>query len=154
MSDDIDRVLRSLFITYGPLKVQERWENILQEFKQWIAQVEKPKPLANPIILKDVLVPHEKPVDSDKEKENQKNKMKAHKEAILKKRTELAAQGIIPETLLTEENLRKWIQQEKKNYWKIAEETGCQDSDISTKAKFLNIFSDVALLIRKKKSEK
>lgn len=151
MSELIDYELRKLFINHGPVKVMERWEHLIQEMKQFIQQVEKPKPLANPIILKDVLVPSEKVETPDKD--IQKNKVKLHKEAIQKKRSELASQGIIPETQLTEENLKKWIQQEKKNYWTIAELTGCSDNDISSKAKHLNIYSDVALMIRRKKLE-
>lgn len=86
------------------------------------------------------------------EKELYQNKLQIHKDKILEKRKELEAKGLNPDELLTEENLKRWVETDKMSYWMIAEQTGCSDSVVSTKAKFHNIFSDVALMLRKRKA--
>jgi hypothetical protein len=55
-----------------------------------------------------------------------------HRAAVEKKRAELEAQGIVPESLVTKENLEKWLGSGL-SYQRIAKElTGCQDAYIST----------------------
>jgi hypothetical protein len=157
----LEHKLRDLFLGYGPVQVMVSWNKVLSEFRQAL-QLYDTKPTT--LVLKDVVEPVTKnPIEIPKpqaqklmasppsDKDVQKDKMRLHKEAILKKRQDLAAQGIIPETQLTDENLRKWIQTEKKTYWMIAELTGCNDIDISAKAKALDILSDVAKYIRHKR---
>lgn len=162
MSDPLlEQDLKNLFIQYGPTKVMETWADVLQQFRDALKLYDTPTRYVAPIKLSNEIiepltrptVQPPKPV-STPDKDEQKSKMKAHKEKIQQRRQELAAQGVIPETLLTEGNLRKWITEEKKNYWKIAEETGCNDTDISAKAKVLDIQSDVAKMIRFQKAKK
>ncbi len=64
-----------------------------------------------------------------------------HRSAVEKKRAELEAQGIVPESLVTKENLEKWLGAGL-SYQRIAKElTGCHDSYISTIAKSFGLRS-------------
>jgi hypothetical protein len=57
-----------------------------------------------------------------------------------KKRKELEEKGISPKTLLTKENLKKWIEEEGRTYSYIAREfIGCRDSEVSAAAKLWGI---------------
>lgn len=158
--DALESDLQRLFIVYGPGKVMKGWNKILQDFRQALQEVDT-KPIPTIVLKNEIVEPLTKPVEQKlqptsvpaPDKEVQKEKMRVHREAIQKKRQELAAQGVIPETQLTEENLKKWIQQEKKNYWTIAELTGCNDNDISNICKTKNILSETALYIRKKRAK-
>lgn len=60
------------------------------------------------------------------------------------KREELVAQNINPESLLTDDNLKKWIN-DNWSYQKIAKETGCKDTVISSKCKALGLKSKADL---------
>lgn len=154
----LSRDLKKLFVEYGPVKVMEVWQNTLQEFRQALNEYDtKPTTIVAKDVIPEVIknpieLPLSKP-SPDKDKEAQKEKMKLHREKIAAKRQELASKGIIPETQLTDENLKRWIQQENKNYWTIAEETGCNDNDIGNIAKTKNILSEVAMMIRKKRAK-
>ena len=161
----VEQDLKKLFVLYGPEKVFTSWLKVVSEFRKALSDYDtKPQTLTltnvlEPVTKNPIEIPVAKPEPAQEkttlhpDKEFQKEKMKLHKEAILKRRQELASQGVIPETQLTEENLKRWIQQEKKNYWTIAELTGCSDNDISHVAKTKNILSDVAMMIRKKRSQ-
>ena len=68
---------------------------------------------------------------------------KWQKEQEEKKKRELDAQGINPASLLTKENLERWILQEKKTYAAVAREyVGLPESMISSSAKSFNIQSE------------
>lgn len=152
--------LTRLFIQYKPSQVIQTWNKVLADFR---AALQETTPAPPTIVMKNEIVepvvgkPPEQKSQSTSvpfpDKEAQKAKLKAHKEAVQKKREELASQGIIPETQLTEENLKKWIQVEGKNYWLIAEMTGCNDNDISNLAKSKGILSPIAMMIRKRRSK-
>lgn len=155
----LEHDLQRLFIQYRPSQVMATWNKVIADFR---LALQETAPALPTIILKNEIVePVTKPLEQKSkptsvplpDKEAQKEKMKVHREAVQKKRQELAAQGIIPETQLTEENLKKWIQVERKNYWTIAEETGCNDNDISNIAKMKNILSETALLLRKRRAQ-
>lgn len=63
------------------------------------------------------------------------------KEAVQKKRSELIAQGIVPESLLTKENLEKWIGQGM-SYQRIARDfVGVPDHEVSVIAKTFGLQS-------------
>ena len=84
---------------------------------------------------------------------------KWQKEQEEKKKRELDAQGINPASLLTKENLERWILQEKKTYAAVAREyVGLPESMISSSAKSFNIQSETtkkrAALIAAKASHK
>jgi len=78
------------------------------------------------------------------------------KELEAKKRLELEASGIVPESLLTEENLRRWILTEKRTFAYIARTyVGCPEAQVATVAKSFQIESEIskkrAEIIRGKK---
>lgn len=77
-----------------------------------------------------------------------------HKEEVAKKRKELESKGIKPETLLTKDNLEKWLA-EGLSYMRIArEKVGIHENEISTIAKTLGLQSNVRKYIVMKKGGK
>jgi hypothetical protein len=95
-------------------------------------------------VPKPTLAPPVSPIVEDK-KTN-------HKNAIIKKRVELTEQCVEGRTLLTEENLKKWIA-EGLTYWKIAEMTGVWDAEVSALAKSFGLQSEVSKTIAFKKKK-
>jgi len=72
-----------------------------------------------------------------------KDLKKWQKEQEEKKKRELDAQGINPASLLTKENLQRWIVDEKKTYAAVAREyVGLPDSMVASSAKSFGIQSD------------
>jgi hypothetical protein len=77
-----------------------------------------------------------------------------HKEEVLKKRKELEEKGIKPESLLTKDNLQKWLS-EGLSYMRIArEKVGIPENEISTIAKTLGLQSNMKRYIVNKKGHK
>ena len=75
------------------------------------------------------------------------------KEAVEKKRKELEAQGIKPESLLTKENLEKWIGQGM-SYQRIAREfVGIKENDVSAIAKAFGLQSNTSKFIAMRKGQ-
>ena len=59
-----------------------------------------------------------------------------------KKKKENLEKGISIKSLLTKENLKKWIEEEGRTYSYIAREyTGCKDTEVSAAAKLFGIES-------------
>lgn len=87
-----------------------------------------------------------------------KDLKKWQKEQEEKKKRELDAQGINPASLLTKENLQRWIVEEKKTYAAVAREyVGLPDSMVASSAKSFGIQSDTTkkrALIAANKSKK
>ena len=74
-----------------------------------------------------------------------KDLKKWQKEQEEKKKRELDAQGVNPASLLTKENLQRWIIDEKKTYAAVAREyVGLPDSMIASSAKSFGIQSDAS----------
>lgn len=72
-----------------------------------------------------------------------KDLKKWQKEQEEKKKRELDAEGINPASLLTKENLQRWIVEEKKTYAAVAREyVGLPDSMVASAAKSFGIQSD------------
>lgn len=64
---------------------------------------------------------------------------------ITNKRNELERQGITVESLLTKENLEKWIVEDKMTFSKIATDmVGCDPMVVSRQAKLYNLSSPVS----------
>lgn len=99
------------------------------------------------------------PVDNQKTypvktAEELKNERHDHREAVEKKRAEIEGQGIEPESLLTKENLEKWLGSGM-SYQRIAKEmTGCHEADISRYAKRFGLKSIIAGIIAGKYKNK
>ena len=65
---------------------------------------------------------------------------KYQKEAEAKKHAELVAQGIDFRTILTKENLKKWLEDEERTYsWVAREKAGCPDTQVGAIAKSFQI---------------
>ena len=79
-----------------------------------------------------------------------KEKKKIHSDIILKKRQSLESENKRAISLLTEENMKEWISKNM-SYWKIAELTGCYDSEVSQKAKEYGLKSTISRIIAGKK---
>ena len=86
--------------------------------------------------------------------EELKNERHDHRAAVEKKRAEIEGQGIEPESLLTKENLEKWLGSGM-SYQRIAKEmTGCHEADISRYAKRFGLKSIIAGIIAGKYKNK
>ena len=71
---------------------------------------------------------------------NSKDQKLWQKEQEDKKRKENEDKGIDPKSLLTIENLKKWLIDEKRTFSYVAREyVGCKDSEVSSTAKAFNI---------------
>lgn len=81
-----------------------------------------------------VVIPNDEEVSSDRGKKAQLKREQTDKEAT--KFKELQAKGIDPETLLTKDNLKKWIEMENLTYAQIARDhVGLSAMQVSTTAK-------------------
>lgn len=77
-----------------------------------------------------------------------------HREDVLAKHKELTEKGIRPESLLTKENLSKWLG-EGMSYMRIAREcTGVHENEVATAAKTFGLQSDVKKYIVMKRGGK
>lgn len=73
-----------------------------------------------------------------------------HREEVDKKRQELIEKGVKPETLLTEVNLRKWLN-DGWSYLKIAKETGVHEAIVANTAKSFGLQSNISKYVAMKK---
>jgi hypothetical protein len=80
-----------------------------------------------------------------------KHQKQQHREEVDKKRAELLGKGVKPESLLTEENLRKWLGQGY-SYQKIAKETGVHEVQVSNVCKSYGLQSSISRYVAMKKS--
>ena len=76
--------------------------------------------------------------------------------AVDKKRAELDAQGVSARSVLTKENLKKWVEEDGNTYaWVAREKAGCDESEVSAIAKTYGIVSKISkrrgMIIAKKK---
>ena len=101
--------------------------------------------------LKDVIVQ----AKSEMAKQSGEKFTKAkHREEVNKKYKELKDKGIAPESLLTKENLSKWLS-EGMSYMRIAREcVGIPDNEIAAVAKTFGLQSDIKKYIVMKKGAK
>lgn len=116
---------------------------------------EPPKLVVNPVAVISTPVEEEIPVEEsvntlempdEKPKFRSPTEMKRfQKEAEKKKRAELDAKGITVASLMTRENLKKWIEEEGKTYaWVAREVIGCAETLVSTMSKNYGIQSNIS----------
>lgn len=156
--ETIKRELRSLWILHGFQVVHSVYHELLDGMLKDISSVIKEKPVPkNTIVLTESLTPALPSVEIQPVQEvpvvNTQDKKKAHKEAVTKKAEEMKAKGVSPMTLLTLNNMKKWID-EGKTYWWIAEETGASDPEVSMMAKQFGLQSNVSKMVGLKKAKK
>jgi len=156
----IQKELRNLLVCYGVEKVNMSWVGLLTDLEAQLKNFRKredavevptvlPPPLPTPV-PKPTPVPPVSPVAPAVVAVEGVDKKTAHKNAILKKRAELAEQNVEGRSLLTEASIKKWIS-EGLTYWKIAELTGVWDAEVSALAKNFGIQSAVSKTIAFKK---
>ena len=102
--------------------------------------------------VKQVIIKNPKAMNSKPESPAEvKQQKQTHRDEVEKKKQELVAKGIKPETLLTEANLKKWIG-EGRSYMKIAKETGVHEIQVSNLAKSFGLQSKISKYVAMKKS--
>lgn len=116
-------------------------------------EIEEPiqSSITHPPVAVESTTPVETPVNTiempdDKPKFRSPTEMKRfQKEAEMKKRAELDAKGISVASLMTRENLKKWIEEEGKTYaWVAREVIGCAETLVSTMSKNYGIQSKIS----------
>lgn len=86
-------------------------------------------------------VESEQSVQSNEESENDHIDVReVHRMIVAEKNKELLEKGIVPESLLTKENLEKWLKSGK-SYMRIAKETGVYEGDVSRTARNFGLSS-------------
>lgn len=73
-----------------------------------------------------------------------------HREEVEKKRQEMVAKGVKPESLLTEANLKKWLG-DGYSYQKVAKETGVHEQQVALVAKGFGLQSNISKYVAMKK---
>lgn len=108
------------------------------------------EPVEKDSSLKEVVIQAKKEMAETTEKITKAK----HKEEVLKKQKELLEKGIRPESLLTKENLTKWLG-EGLSYMRIAREhVGVNETEIAALAKTFGLQSDMKRYIVMKKGGK
>jgi hypothetical protein len=155
MEDDLSTLIGAYGITAIHKALMNRMKDEYSYLKKIFEEKEKP-----------VKEEKEKPVKEEKEKENpvvpvitvtevvkptavveETTKFRDPKEMKEwqrgeeeKKKKENESKGIKKETLLTKENLKKWIEEEGRTFAYISREyVGCKDSEVSAAAKLFGI---------------
>jgi hypothetical protein len=145
----IQKELRNLLVCYGVERVNMEWVSLLTNLE---AQIKSFRKREQPVEVPTLVPPTEPVVPSIVVTATEGvDKKTAHKNAILKKRAELAEQKVDGHTMLTEASMKKWIS-DGLTYWKIAELTGVWDAEVSTVAKNFGLQSAVskAFVFKKK----
>ena len=109
-------------------------------------------PLVSPQPPLPVIYEHKQEQEQEQEQEKKFRSPLEMKEfqkaAVEKKRLELLAQGIKGDSLLTKENLTKWLSIEGQTYaWVAREKSGCPESKVADIAKGFGIKSAISKLI-------
>jgi len=117
-----------------------------------LTEVEEPEVKKDPTVKEVVIFQPAKTVTKQAvtnviEVKQQKAK---HKEEVEKKKQELLAKGIRPESLVTEANLRKWLG-DGWSYMKIAKETGVNEVQVANTAKSFGLQSNISKYVGMKK---
>lgn len=114
--------------------------------------VQQPVPEVNKSsTLKEVVIQAKKEMAQENGEKFSKAK---HREEVIKKNKELLEKGIRPESLLTKENLSKWLG-EGMSYMRIAREcVGVHENEVAALAKTFGLQSDIKKYIVMKKGAK
>ena len=113
-------------------KIFEEKEKPVKEEKEKPVKEEKEKP-----VVAEVVAPVVEEVSKFRDPKEMKEWQRAEEE---KKKKENESKGIKKETLLTKENLKKWIEEEGRTFCYISREyVGCKDSEVSAAAKLFGI---------------
>ena len=139
---------------YGGEKVEKKTVKkniVVEEVVEPVVEEDVSEEVVDPSV-KQVVIESVKKEPVEKKVSIEKQKLYAEvkavkdnqKEAVAKKRKELEDKGITAKSLLTKENLQKWIG-EGCTYSKIAREyTGCTDAEIAAAAKEFGLQSNMS----------
>lgn len=130
----------------APIPLEQQEEPKLRPDAK-VRVVKKPTQDATPLVAvtpaPTVTVPSPLVTQHESGLTDPKDLKKWQKEQEEKKKRELDAEGINPASLLTKENLQRWIVTEKKTYAAVAREyVGLPDSMVASAAKSFGIQSD------------
>ena len=130
----------------APIPLEQQEEPKLRPDAK-VRVVKKPTQDATPLVAvtpaPTVTVPSPVVTQHESGLTDPKDLKKWQKEQEEKKKRELDAEGINPASLLTKENLQRWIVTEKKTYAAVAREyVGLPDSMVASAAKSFGIQSD------------
>lgn len=120
-------------------KIFEEKEKPVKEEKEKPVKEEKENPVVPVITVAEVVKPTTvvEEVSKFRDPKEMKEWQRAEEE---KKKKENESKGIKKETLLTKENLKKWIEEEGRTFSYISREyIGCKDSEVSAAAKLFGI---------------
>ena len=116
-------------------KIFEEKEKPVKEEKEKPVKEEKEKPVVAEAPVAEAPVAEE--VSKFRDPKEMKEWQRAEED---KKKKENESKGVKKETLLTKENLKKWIEEEGRTFCYISREyVGCKDSEVSAAAKLFGI---------------
>jgi hypothetical protein len=181
METEIKNKIRILIGKYGHKAIREAVEEETKELYKYLKTVypEKQKkkvkshaiaepdasyeseqdnasPVIEPIIqeegVKNIVITSHHATGVKMTKEENKAKREKHEAVVEAKRKQLVDSGVQPLDALTKENLTEWLK--TMNYWQIAEQTGCKDTEVSAKAKGFGLQSEMSKYIIAKRAAK
>jgi tRNA/tmRNA/rRNA uracil-C5-methylase (TrmA/RlmC/RlmD family) len=118
-------------------KIFEEKEKPVKEEKEKPIKEEKENPVVPVITVAEVATTAVEEITKFRDPKEMKEWQRGQEEL---KKKENESKGIKKETLLTKENLRKWIEEEGRTFSYISREyVGCKDSEVSAAAKLFGI---------------
>ena len=126
---------------------QQTLESVLTPTKVKNVKIVVKKSEVEPIpeVIADAPAPIENTMEQEKKFRPPAEMKEFQRLAVEKKRVELQAQGVDPKTLLTKENLKKWVEDEGNTYaWVAREKVGVPESEVSSLAKSWGISSKIS----------
>lgn len=132
----------------GPLYPHPEDDSVIEEDSLADDEAEVPK---DPTVKEITIATHKsKPAILSPPSIDVKQQKAKHREEVDKKRQDLVAKGVKPESLLTEASLRKWLG-DGWSYMKIAKETGVHEVQVANTAKTFGLQSNVSKYVAMKK---
>lgn len=154
MSETLTKDLRRIITEYGYKATHETLEKIMSEEWRYLVSVCNELSVDNEVsgsdpfritvdISESADMSEVQTSDAKRDKkylsrEEEKERKKQHDMKVKAKREENEAQNVRSEDLLTTEKVSDWLSKGW-TYWKIAEETGCKDSYVSSYVKINNL---------------
>ena len=138
MEDDLSTLIGAYGITAIHKALMNRMKDEYSYLKKIFEEKEKPvKEEKEKPVVAEVVAPVVEEVSKFRDPKEMKEWQRAEEE---KKKKENESKGIKKETLLTKENLKKWIEEEGRTFCYISREyVGCKDSEVSAAAKLFGI---------------
>jgi hypothetical protein len=147
MEDDLSTLIGAYGITAIHKALMNRMKDEYSYLKKIFEEKEKPvkeeKEKENPVVpvitVTEVVKPTAVVEETTKFRDSKEMKEWQRNQEVLKNK-ENESKGIKKETLLTKENLKKWIEEEGRTFAYISREyVGCKDSEVSAAAKLFGI---------------